>query len=106
MMKQRRCVITGIGVVSPLGNSRAELYAALRDSGCAIRTMEEWGEQDMNSGAFYGAPVVLPDGFVKSLPRAIRRSMSSISLYSSISALSPKSVAGAGTANIMYILSE
>lgn len=93
-MNRRRCVITGLGVISPLGNSPQELYASLRSGRCGIRTMEEWDHKAFGVEQFLGAPVSLPQGFTKSLPRNIRRSMSNISLYASFAALQAVAQAG------------
>lgn len=38
----RRVVITGIGVVSALGDSRRELFSALRQNKSAVRAVTEW----------------------------------------------------------------
>lgn len=86
MMKRRRCVITGLGVISPLGNSPDELYNALYQGKCGIRVMDEWQEKQFGAEKFLGSPVVLPPDFTKSIPRAMRRSMSNISLYASYAA--------------------
>ena len=85
-MTRRRCVITGLGVLSSVGNTPDELFAALRRGDCGIRVMEEWKDHQFGAKKFLGAPVVLPPGFVKSIPRSIRRFMSSISLYASYAA--------------------
>jgi nodulation protein E len=39
-MKERRVVITGIGVVSAIGNNAAEFWQSLRDGRCGIRPIE------------------------------------------------------------------
>ena len=41
-MEKRRVVVTGAGVVSALGGSRAELFEALLAGRCAVRRMPEW----------------------------------------------------------------
>lgn len=85
-MSRRRCVITGAGVISPLGNSPDELYTSLKEGRSGIRVMDEWKERQFGADKFLGAPVVLPADFAKSIPRAMRRSMSNISLYASFAA--------------------
>ena len=85
-MNRRRCVITGLGVISPLGNSPEELYTSLKQGRCGIRVMDEWKERQFGAEKFLGAPVVLPADFVKSVPRSMRRSMSNISLYAAFAA--------------------
>ena len=40
---QRRVVVTGIGVVSPLGNSVGELAIALQEGRHGIRQVPQWG---------------------------------------------------------------
>ena len=85
-MNRRRCVITGLGVISPVGNSPDELYGALHDGKCGIRCMDEWRDCHFGAEKFLGAPVSLPQDFIKSVPRSIRRSMCNISLYASFAA--------------------
>ena len=85
-MNRRRCVITGLGVISSLGNSPEELYISLKQGRSGIRVMEEWKERQIGADKFLGAPVVLPADFIKSIPRSMRRSMSNISLYASFAA--------------------
>ncbi|MCX4247040.1 beta-ketoacyl-ACP synthase [Paraliomyxa miuraensis] len=43
-MTTPRVVITGVGVVSPLGSSLPELTTALRDGRSAVRPMPQWAE--------------------------------------------------------------
>ena len=85
-MNRRRCVITGLGVISSLGNSPEELHISLKQGRSGIRVMEEWKERQFGADKFLGAPVVLPTDFIKSIPRSMRRSMSNISLYASFAA--------------------
>ena len=93
-MKRRRCVITGLGVLSPIGNSPEGLFSALKNGVCGIRRMEEWQEKQFDADKFLGAPVSLEKEFIKSIPRSARRSMSNISLYASYAAA--KAIADAG----------
>ncbi len=102
MNQRRRVVITGIGLTSPLGNSPDELYAELKAGKCSIREITEWNHTPLKDNRFFGSPVSLPPEYAKSLPRSVRRSMSSISLYAAYAAqqavydsgLSPEEVAG------------
>lgn len=82
-LNRRRCVITGLGVISSLGNTPEDLYASLQRGDCGIRVMEEWKDKPFGAEKFLGAPVALPPDFVKSIPRSMRRSMCNISLYAS-----------------------
>ena len=93
-MNKRRCVITGMGVISPLGNSPDELYASLRKGCCGIRTMDEWKNQPFGAEKFLGAPVELPPDFAKTIPRTLRRSMSPISLFAAYAAKQAAADAG------------
>ncbi|OQA85823.1 MAG: 3-oxoacyl-(acyl-carrier-protein) synthase 1 [Lentisphaerae bacterium ADurb.Bin242] len=102
MNQRRRVVITGIGVTSPLGNSPDEMYASLKAGRCSIREISEWEIDNWKDSHFFGSPVTLPPDYAKTLPRSIRRSMSSISLYAAYAAqqavsdsgLPPEEVAG------------
>ena len=44
-MNSNRIVVTGLGVVSPLGNSPEELWDALKDGQCAIKTYEKLAKE-------------------------------------------------------------
>jgi 3-oxoacyl-[acyl-carrier-protein] synthase II len=80
-VKSRRVVITGMGLLSPIGNSVDEVSQALRSGRSGISAMAEW-------------PALLPDlqtrvgGTVKGLdekkvPREFRRSMGRLALLAS-----------------------
>ena len=71
-LNRRRCVITGLGVISSLGNTPEDLYASLQRGDCGIRVMEEWKDKPFGAEKFLGAPVALPPDFVKSIPRSMR----------------------------------
>ena len=45
----KRVVVTGMGLVSPLGNNKAEVLASLRDAKSGIRFQEEYREMGMRS---------------------------------------------------------
>lgn len=94
MNERKRVVITGTGVVSPLGNSPEAMFEALKNGVCSIREMTEWGPDRLRGRPFLGSPVSLAQEDVKKLPRAARRSMSAISVYASFAALQAAEQAG------------
>ncbi|OUR99676.1 hypothetical protein A9Q84_01235 [Halobacteriovorax marinus] len=68
--------ITGMGVVSSLGNDSSELFANLKEGKCAFKEFPEW--RDYNGlSSFVGAPAQEYDA--SGLPRNVRRSMSPMS---------------------------
>ena len=83
-MEKRRAVVTGIGVVSPLGNSVAELYRGLLDGRSGIRAMTEWREEFGRSIA--GAPAVPDPDQVKKISRKVRRTMGNAALFAGLAA--------------------
>ena len=84
-MNRRRVVITGRGVVSSLGNTPSGLYENLRSGVSGIRRMTEWSGEN---SAPLCAPVVLPSGTEKSIPRVWRRSMGRIGIFAALAARS------------------
>jgi 3-oxoacyl-[acyl-carrier-protein] synthase II len=77
-MQLKRVVITGIGVVSPLGPDVAALLAGIEAGRSAVRYMEGW---DAYTGmrSLVGAPAELRDE--KKIPRQARRSMGRMSIF-------------------------
>lgn len=74
----RRVVVTGMGVVSPLGSDVDEVWRRVLAGDSGVVAMPAWSEvQDL--GTRIGAPV---QGFTaESIPRKMRRSMSRMSMY-------------------------
>jgi len=83
-MEKRRAAVTGIGVISPLGNSAEELYRNLADGRSGIRAMTEW--HDYFGRNIAGAPVVLDPAAVRKIDRKIRRTMGSTALFAGLAA--------------------
>lgn len=73
----KRVVITGRGVVSPLGNNISDLIENISNGKCGIKYMPNWEELD-GLQSKVAAPAVLQD--IKLIPRAARRSMGRSSL--------------------------
>lgn len=71
-----KVLITGLGVMSSLGNSVEELFDGLKNNRCNIKIFADW-EKLNGLSSFLGAPV--PEYDVKKIPRVIRRSMSRMS---------------------------
>lgn len=84
-MEKRRVVVTGAGVVSALGGSRAELFEALLAGRCAVRRMPEWSAELL--GVPLAAPVELDPEIAKRINRKFRRSMGPAALFASLAAL-------------------
>ena len=84
-MEKRRVVVTGAGVVSALGGSRAELFEALLAGRCAVRRMPEWCAE--LPGVPLAAPVELDPEIAKRINRKFRRSMGPAALFASLAAL-------------------
>ena len=83
-MKKRRAVVTGIGVVSPLGNSVTELYRALKENRSGIRAMTEW--HDMFGKNIANSPVTIDPAEAKKISRKVRRTMGSAALFAGLAA--------------------
>ena len=83
-MNNRRAVVTGIGVVSPLGNSIDSLWEALLANRSGVRAMPEWFEYFGKNIA--NAPVTLDQLQVKQINRKVRRTMGNAALYAGIAA--------------------
>ena len=84
-MEKRRAVVTGIGVVSPLGNSSSALYEALKANRSGIRAMTEW--RDNFGKIIAGAPVSVDPDEAKRINRKVRRTMGPAALFSGVAAL-------------------
>ena len=83
-MKDRRAVVTGIGVVSPLGNSVPELCRALKENRSGIRAMREW--HDMFGKDIANAPVCIDPAEAKKISRKVRRTMGGAALFAGLAA--------------------
>ncbi|MBQ9337220.1 MAG: beta-ketoacyl-[Lentisphaeria bacterium] len=84
MTEKRRAAVTGIGIISPLGNSVPALYDALKAGRSGIRAMTEWhGHFGRNIA---GAPVTLDPAEVKKINRKIRRTMGNAALFAGLAA--------------------
>lgn len=80
----RRVVVTGMGVLSPLGNSTDELASALTSNRSGIRAMPEWDAIENLRSKVAGICDGVDD---KTIPRKYRRTMGRVALLSSIAAL-------------------
>lgn len=74
----KRVVITGMGVVSPLGNGVPSLMKGLEEGRSTVKRMEGW-EQYAGLHSLVGAPVEMQDE--KRIPRQKRRSMGRMSIF-------------------------
>ncbi|MEN7973108.1 MAG: beta-ketoacyl synthase N-terminal-like domain-containing protein [Verrucomicrobiota bacterium] len=74
----KRVVITGMGVVSPLGNSVDSMAEGLAQGASAVQRMDEWSVYK-GLHSLVGAPAVLENE--KQIPRQKRRSMGRLSLF-------------------------
>ena len=83
-MGKRRAVVTGIGAITPLGNSTDGLYRALLENRSGIRAMTEWRDEFGRNIA--GAPVVLDPAEVKKISRKVRRTMGNAALFAGLAA--------------------
>jgi 3-oxoacyl-[acyl-carrier-protein] synthase II len=73
----RRVVVTGIGMLSPLGNDMATLKSALEANRSGVRIMEDWGEFDGLETRVCG---IVDWEDYKAIPRRDRRSMGRVAL--------------------------
>ena len=84
MNDRPRVVVTGIGILSPLGNSMDELSAAIREQKSGIRQMPEWDGIENLRCKVAG----ICGGFdEKQIPRQYRRTMGRVGILASMAAL-------------------
>ena len=76
-MNERRVVITGLGVVSPMGYGIKTLFEGLKNGRSTIKYMPLWKEYD-GLRSFLAAPCEIRNE--KDIPRKSRRSMSPMSI--------------------------
>ena len=81
---ERRVVVTGIGLLSPLGNSMEALSSALKNNKSGIQTMPEWDKIENLRSKVAG---VCDNVDEKLIPRKYRRTMGRVAILSSIAAL-------------------
>ena len=87
---QRRVVVTGMGVVSCLGNDLATVGAALRDSQSGIRFIPEYAELGLRSQVA-GVPEI---DLVALIDRKIKRFMGDAAAYAYVAARDAIAMAG------------
>jgi 3-oxoacyl-[acyl-carrier-protein] synthase II len=93
-----RAVITGYGVVSPIGYSVAEMMQSLDAGVCATKAMPSSWNRFGRLRCQVGAPVELRDP--KAIPRSLRRTMSPMSIYAVQAATQALQQAGINPASI------
>ncbi len=82
-MTKRRVVVTGVGLMSPIGNQISEVSDALRSGRSGVRAMPEWAHwKDLHTRV--GA--VVADFDEKAIPREFRRSMGRVALLAAAAA--------------------
>ena len=93
-----RAVITGYGVVTPIGYSVAEMMRSLDAGVCATRAMPPSWNRFGRLRCQVGAPVELRDP--KAIPRSLRRTMSPMSILAVQAAVQALQHAGIDSAGI------
>lgn len=78
---RRRVVVTGIGVVSPLGSELGAIEVALREGKSGVRKMTEWAHVKHMLTAV-GAPADVPQ--IDALPRKVSRLMGRVALLATV----------------------
>jgi 3-oxoacyl-[acyl-carrier-protein] synthase II len=86
-----RVVVTGIGVLSPLGNSMEALSSALREQKSGIQKMPEWDGIENLRCKVAG---LCPDFDEKQIPRQFRRTMGRVGILAAMAALQAVSDSG------------
>ena len=81
MSSQRRVVVTGIGLCTPLGQSLPELMENLLAGRSSVQVMQDWEKVGLSTRL--ASPVLNFDE--QQIPRQIRRSMSRVSLFAAAS---------------------
>ncbi len=94
----RRVVITGMGVVSPLGHDLETVEAALRETRSGVRLMPEWDAVD-GMRTRVSAPVA-PGLDPKQIPRRFRRAMGPQAIYAALAARQAVTQAGLDDATL------
>jgi 3-oxoacyl-[acyl-carrier-protein] synthase II len=82
-MGTRRVVVTGIGMHTPLGDGREQVFDALLANRTGVVRMPEWAEI-AELGTQVGAPV--PDFDGREIPRKLRRTMGRVGLLAASAA--------------------
>jgi 3-oxoacyl-[acyl-carrier-protein] synthase-1 len=77
----RRVVVTGMGIVSPIGNNKAEVVDSLREGRSGIVFCEEYAERGFRSHV-HGAPTITLDDHID---RRVRRFMGDGAGYAYVS---------------------
>jgi 3-oxoacyl-[acyl-carrier-protein] synthase II len=77
----RRVVVTGMGVVSPLGSELGEVERALHENRTGVRRMEEWTSVK-HMLTLLGAPADAPQ--IAKLPRKVGRLMGRVALLATV----------------------
>jgi 3-oxoacyl-[acyl-carrier-protein] synthase II len=93
-----RVVITGYGVVTPIGYSVAEMMHALNSGACATQAMPASWNRFGRLRCQVGAPLEIRDP--KAIPRAQRRTMSRMSIYAAQASMEALKHAGIDPATI------
>ncbi len=78
--KRIRVAITGIGILSPLGLSKADLLAGVRANRSGIRLMPEWENPSLGINTRVAA--IVSDFSEQSIDRKLRRTMSRVAMLS------------------------
>jgi 3-oxoacyl-[acyl-carrier-protein] synthase II len=78
---RRRVVVTGMGVICPLGSDLDAIEVALRENRTGVRSMDEWADVG-HMLTRLGAPADAPE--IAKLPRKVARLMGRVSLLSTV----------------------
>lgn len=94
---RRRVVVTGMGVVSPLGSDLGAIEVALREGRSGVRRMTEWGHVK-HMLTQLGAPADVPQ--IEALPRKVSRLMGRVALLATVATERAIADAGLTTAEV------
>lgn len=84
---KRRVVVTGLGVVSPLGNDYPTVVEKLRQGASGVRAMPEWSERGLKSLVAGDLPDLQAKKEAARIPKKLLPGMSDAGLYCSLAAL-------------------
>ena len=91
MTSERRIVVTGIGLLSPVGNSMAELTAALQSSRSGVVRQEQWEDIGNLRTRVAGVCTGVDE---KQIPRQARRSMGRVSILATLATMNAVTESG------------